>query len=65
MSAFAPISNPSQAEVGQKAFKGYLGGDQAKWKDYDATELVKNWKGPLEALIDVVSLDFQSLRAVC
>ncbi|EEY22684.1 S-formylglutathione hydrolase [Verticillium alfalfae VaMs.102] len=35
------------------AFKGYLGDDVEEWKKHDATELVKGWKGPLNALIDV------------
>lgn len=26
-----------------------------KWKENDATELVKKWKGPLDLLIDIVS----------
>lgn len=55
-SAFAPISNPINAPWGQKAFNGYFGEEnQAKWKEHDASELVKQWKGPLELLIDVVS----------
>lgn len=59
-SAFAPIANPINAPWGQKAFKGYFGEDQQeKWKEHDATELVKKWKGPLDLLIDVVS--FHSL----
>lgn len=41
-SAFAPITSPSQVPWGQKAFKGYLGEDEADWAQYDATELVKN-----------------------
>ncbi|EGC46114.1 esterase [Histoplasma capsulatum var. duboisii H88] len=53
VSAFAPISNPINCPWGQKAFKGYLGNDVQKWKEYDATELVNKWKGPLNALIDV------------
>lgn len=56
VSAFAPIANPINCPWGQKAFKGYFGEDQQeKWKQHDATELVKQWKGPLEMLIDVVS----------
>lgn len=56
VSAFAPISNPIECPWGQKAFKGYFGeGETEKWKEHDATELVKKWKGPLEILIDVVS----------
>ncbi|KAL9094577.1 MAG: hypothetical protein Q9165_003136 [Trypethelium subeluteriae] len=53
-SAFAPIANPINCPWGQKAFKGYFGDDQQqKWKEHDATELVKQWKGPLDLLIDV------------
>ena len=54
VSAFAPIANPINAPWGQKAFKGYIGENQEEWKQHDATELVKQWKGPLEILIDVV-----------
>ncbi|KAJ5577723.1 uncharacterized protein N7459_006687 [Penicillium hispanicum] len=55
VSAFAPISNPINCPWGQKAFKGYFGEDQQdKWKEHDATELVKKWKGKdLKMLIDV------------
>ncbi|KAJ5809329.1 uncharacterized protein N7503_001547 [Penicillium pulvis] len=55
VSAFAPITNPINCPWGQKAFKGYFGDDQqAKWKEHDATELIKKWSGgPLDILIDV------------
>lgn len=55
VSAFAPITNPINCPWGQKAFTGYFGSDnQEKWKQHDATELVKQWKsGPLNVLIDV------------
>ncbi|XP_022093875.1 S-formylglutathione hydrolase-like [Acanthaster planci] len=53
VSAFAPICNPMQCPWGQKAFNGYLGSDQAKWKEYDACELVKAYQGPpLDILVD-------------
>lgn len=53
VSAFAPISNPINCPWGHKCFGGYLGPDQAAWKEYDATELVKKYSGPpLELLID-------------
>ncbi|KYG70689.1 S-formylglutathione hydrolase [Bdellovibrio bacteriovorus] len=53
ISAFAPIANPMLAPWGQKAFAGYLGSDQSKWKTYDATELVKSGsKHPHQILID-------------
>jgi S-formylglutathione hydrolase len=53
VSAWAPICNPTQCPWGEKAFSGYLGDDREAWKKHDATELVKGWKGPLNALIDV------------
>ncbi|KAF4554179.1 S-formylglutathione hydrolase-like protein [Elsinoe fawcettii] len=55
VSAFAPIANPINCPWGQKAFKGYFGEDQQqKWKEHDASELIKKWKGgPLDILIDV------------
>lgn len=53
VSAFAPISNPIKAPWGIKAFNGYLGSDQSKWTEYDATELSKKYNGPpLNILID-------------
>lgn len=53
VSAFAPITNPMKCPWGEKAFKGYLGADVRKWEEYDSTELIKNWKGDFDALIDV------------
>ncbi|XP_067204905.1 S-formylglutathione hydrolase [Linepithema humile] len=55
VSAFAPISNPIQCPWGKKAFSGYLGESEANdaWKEWDATELMKNYNGPLlDILID-------------
>lgn len=45
VSAFAPICNPTESNWGKKAFEGYLGSVEAG-KQYDATELVKGYKGP-------------------
>lgn len=45
VSAFAPIAAPSRCPWGEKAFSGYLGHDKARWRDYDASELVAN--GPV------------------
>jgi len=53
VSAFAPITNPINCPWGEKAFKGYLGEGREAWKNHDATELVKKWKGDLDILIDV------------
>ncbi|XP_015748864.1 PREDICTED: S-formylglutathione hydrolase-like [Acropora digitifera] len=53
VSAFSPICNPVQCPWGQKALTGYLGSDKETWKEYDATELVKNYDGPIpDILID-------------
>jgi len=58
VSAFAPISNPTQCNWGNKCFTGYLGEDKSAWKEYDATELVKSYKGPpLEFLVDQGAAD--------
>lgn len=40
VSAFAPICTPSQCPWGQKAFQGYLGGDEGEWLLHDATALM-------------------------
>lgn len=58
VSAFAPICNPSNCPWGIKAFTGYFGdSEEAKntlWKQHDATELIKQYKGPTpEILVDV------------
>eukprot|EP01136_Pigoraptor_vietnamica_P026356 Opistho-1_new@81322 len=53
VSAFAPICNPINCPWGIKAFSGYLGDNKESWKAYDATELVRGYKGPhLNILID-------------
>lgn len=41
ISAFAPISNPTNCPWGIKAFSGYLGDDEASWAQYDATALLR------------------------
>jgi S-formylglutathione hydrolase len=40
VSAFAPISSPINCPWGQKALGGYIGPDQSKWREYDATALI-------------------------
>ncbi|MEE8270429.1 MAG: S-formylglutathione hydrolase [Alphaproteobacteria bacterium] len=42
VSAFAPISAPLECPWGQKAFLGYLGGDDAAARHYDATALLED-----------------------
>lgn len=41
ISAFSPIVSPSQVPWGIKAFTSYLGEDKTSWKEWDASELVK------------------------
>jgi len=57
VSAFAPIANPSKCPWGEKAFGGYLGDDKESWKEWDASELVKGYKGEFPALVDVGTAD--------
>merc|ERR1712151_113792 len=45
VSAFAPICNPMNVPWGKKGFGLYLGDDKETWKQYDATELIKSYKG--------------------
>ena len=52
ISAFSPISHPSICPWGQKAFKAYLGNNQADWKQYDACELLQQARGALPMLVD-------------
>jgi S-formylglutathione hydrolase len=53
-SGFAPISNPTKAPWGEKAFDGYLAGGLAEGKEYDATELIASVKSKaVNILMDV------------
>lgn len=40
VSAFAPIAAPMRCPWGRKAFSGYLGADESRWREYDASELM-------------------------
>lgn len=51
-SAFSPISNPVNAPWGKKAFSAYLGTDQNKWREYDASILMSEAEQPLPTLVD-------------
>lgn len=58
VSAFAPISAPTRSLWGKKALPGYLGPDEAAWRSYDASELVRISPRPeLKILIDQGSDD--------
>lgn len=51
-SAFAPIVQPSTAEVPARAFARYLGAGRASWRAYDATALIEDGKRFPEFLVD-------------
>jgi S-formylglutathione hydrolase len=57
VSAFAPISAPISCPWGQNIFTAYLGEDQQKWQDYDASELVKKTQLNSAILIDQGTAD--------
>ena len=57
VSAFAPIGNPMKCAWGQKAFGNYLGADQEKWREHDASELVARKAFPTPMLIDQGTAD--------
>jgi len=77
VSAFAPISNPTQCSWGEKAFSGYLGMDKDSWKAWDSCELIaqvsKQTNEPLPLLVDQGLADNfleeqlkpESLKAAC
>ncbi|GMN04253.1 S-formylglutathione hydrolase [Erythrobacter sp. MTPC3] len=57
ISAFSPIAAPSQVPWGTKALGRYLGQDQAAWREYDATSLVKDGARHDHILIDQGTAD--------
>ena len=52
VSAFSPISNPTNCPWGQKAFAAYLGEDRKTWAEYDASLLMRKALGAVPALVD-------------
>lgn len=57
VSAFSPITSPSQVPWGQKAFETYLGPMSVAWERYDATERVKERQTGAHILIDTGDAD--------
>ncbi|KAF3886559.1 MULTISPECIES: S-formylglutathione hydrolase [Nostocales] len=57
VSAFAPITAPTRCPWGQKVFNGYLGSDRETWREYDASELVKQYGYHSPILIDQGTAD--------
>ena len=52
LSAFAPISNPSNCPWGKKAFSRYLGDERSRWREWDACALLAEATEKLPILID-------------
>ncbi|OKY25150.1 S-formylglutathione hydrolase [Thalassotalea sp. PP2-459] len=52
ISAFSPITNPSQCPWGEKAFSAYLGDNKNDWLSYDACHLLAQEKSTLPILVD-------------
>jgi S-formylglutathione hydrolase len=52
VSAFAPIASPLNCPWGHKALGGYLGDDQASWREYDACALIEDGARLPELLVD-------------
>ena len=52
VSAFAPITNPTNVPWGHKAFSNYLGEDRSTWEAYDASLLLKANGSKLAILVD-------------
>jgi S-formylglutathione hydrolase len=57
VSAFAPISAPSECPWGRKAFAGYLGADEADWRRHDAVALIDDGARLPEPLVDIGTAD--------
>lgn len=52
VSAFSPITAPSQVPWGEKAFEAYLGPDRQAWKEWDSIHLLKRAAERLPILVD-------------
>ena len=48
----SPIVAPSQVPWGQKALRGYLGEDRARWRKHDAVALIEDGARVPELLVD-------------
>lgn len=57
VSALAPIVAPSTVPWGRKAFLGYLGDDEALWREHDACALIEAGRRLPDILVDVGEAD--------
>ena len=51
VSAFAPISSPTNSPWGKKAFLGYLGNNQNDWEDWDSSYLIKKCNNSFDQIL--------------
>ncbi len=73
VSAFAPIASPINCPWGQKALGGYIGPDQAAWREYDSCALIEDGRRVPALLVDqgladnflVTQLKPELLEAAC
>ena len=73
VSAFSPICSPINCPWGQKALGGYIGADQAAWREYDACALIADGSQLPDVLVDqgladnflVAQLKPELLEAAC
>ncbi|WP_230281408.1 S-formylglutathione hydrolase [Croceicoccus sp. Ery15] len=56
-SAFAPIVSPLNCPWGEKALTGYIGSDQAAWREYDACALIADGARLPDLLVDQGTAD--------
>jgi len=57
VSAFSPISSTRQSAWGHQALTAYLGDDESRWADYDATEVIRATPSHHELLVDQGAAD--------
>lgn len=73
VSAFSPITNPSNCPWGEKAFTGYLGSQRGTWAQYDACKLISTRQSRQELFVDqgeadnfkIEQLKPEQLQSVC
>ena len=52
VSAFSPVSNPTDCPWGQQAFRKYLGEDTSLWQEYDAAVLLSREQHYIPILVE-------------
>jgi S-formylglutathione hydrolase len=72
ISAFAPIASASRADWGRHALTTYLGADESRWQEYDASALIRSQPSDHELLVDqgmadpfLAQLRPEELKAAC